>query len=534
MIRIVVQNVMSMIVCDDVEYRKYIIRKLKRNFRTENSIFLWRKNPALRYTYMVNDNGKFYTGIFNDVYKFMTEKLDCEIDIIDIRIKHDYDISKSAVLERLSNMPIKLRPYQKEAFITGIKKPRGVFQHATGAGKTIVMSALIKALDVETLIVTGKKDLQIQLAREISEYTGEPVGMIGSGKFEKKHKINVALAAGLYSRRFRKDKVEKIKEYLETVKYICFDEAHHLQSKSWQTVSKLTEGAYYRHGFTATFMTSKIKTSKGKEQVDTRILQYHTGPVIHEVDMKFLIKEGYLSRPVIRYVKYHYDINITAAATKGLSFAEVYERDITNNVARNMIIENLIATKAKEGKQVIVFVRTIEHGENIKNNLIKDHELSEDSVKYVNGQQDKFIVKVAMDMFKAKKINVLIGTSIIGEGLNFFCNVGVNAGAGDSDISAIQKLGRILRKDKTESGEIDKEKEDIVEYYDFYDINHAWFKSHAKSRHKIYKSLGVEIKEDADFTLESMIENYDEELDIETYSQEDDEALAKYIISKDD
>ena len=126
--------------------------------------------------------------------------------------------------------------------------------------------------------------------------------------------------------------------------------------------------------------------------------------------------------------------------------------------------------------------------------LVNKFGIDESRIEIVHGQVDKSSTNRILTAFKNKKLSILIGTSgIVGEGLNFFCDVAINLAGGDSDIQTVQKFGRVLRKDRTESGDVDVNTFSKIEYYEIFDQNHKWFAAHTRSRKRMYAKMGFEI-----------------------------------------
>lgn len=489
------------------------IKELRARFRVENDIWLWKgKNGApdkhwARYTYLVDAKGSFETGHLSRVSGFL-KSLNYNVIVDNQRSLKDYDVKPRMITEslkatkalpdfvqeRIDRFPFTPRPYQLEAVLRGLQTPRGTFVHATGTGKTLTIALLIAALDVPTVVLTGKKDLMYQLQSEISEYSGLSVGIVGDGKMDIQ-KITVMLVASVGG---KNPKPEVIKA-LRDARYLAIDEKHHMQAGTWKKACSMATGAVYRHGFTATFMTSKIKVEVGDyegeklanniyatQQKDHSILIGHTGPIIHTYSILDAIEDGYLCRPQVNRIANQFNVNKNAL--RGLTYHEAYDMHIVNNAERNAQAVHLISEEAKSGNQVIVFVKQIVHGMILREMLVEKSGLEDKEVQFVHGTDPGRMDK--LEEFKNGKFQVLIGTSIIGEGLNFFCDVGINVSAGDSDKDAVQRLGRILRKKRTDSGDVDTGSSVGVRFYDFGDFGHYWFDSQSKSRFSTWSELG--------------------------------------------
>jgi len=83
-----------------------------------------------------------------------------------------------------------------------------------------------------------------------------------------------------------------------------------------------------------------------------------------------------------------------------------------------------------------------------------------------------------MEDFKKGKIKCLIGTSVIGEGVDLpNANVLIMAGGGKARSQVMQNIGRVLRicKGKT-----------FAKIYDFEDRGSEWLSDHSAQRQDVY------------------------------------------------
>jgi superfamily II DNA or RNA helicase len=469
-----------------------VIEGIKEILRVEND-FMTRKRSNFKvpkYNYMIKDSGEFYTGHLDIVTMFLKDKR-LKFEVEDIRnVKDCPDVD--TVLARISNLkfcnpPIKLRDYQMEALIKGLERTMGLFHIATGGGKTLVMSALIMAWGLKTLILVDSKDLARQLIDELSFFTGQPVGMIGDGSFSPQW-ITVGMVQTLTARKSGKQ-AKPFKDFMLSVEYIVCDEAHHTQSITWRKVLNACSNASVRHGFTATPLTSKVKNQDGGFSNLNMILSGFLGPIIFKMSTVDLIDSGWLSRPEVKLIK-----NTLYFDGEVLTYTEEYDRIISKDDQRNNIISSIFLSAYNNGQQAIGFVSRIEHGELIAEKLINEYGIPASDIGFVHGSVFHQARKDMINDFKDGGLKILFGT-VLNEGLNFFCDVGINMAGGDSDKLTIQRLGRILRKKRTNSGDVDKEDVASVTFYDFADKGHPFFSKHGRNRKKLYLAEGHKVTE---------------------------------------
>jgi len=465
-----------------------LIKILRRYLRQENDFWARKHNPRMpKYKYFVTKKGSFLTGFLPRVVTLM-KRAGVEYKIEDkrrIRKMPDMGVAKLHLDDmEIGGNPLKLRDYQLESLVRGYKKTRGIFDLATGAGKTVIMAALVKTWRKKTLVVINSKDLARQLRGELEEYMDEPVGFIGDGLWQPEQ-FTVAIDKTLTSSKGKKKRA-RIKKYLESVEYLIFDEVHHLQSNTWRSISKSCKNASLRHGFSGTPETSTIKRSDGTEGNRDGLLEGYLGPTIHEISTKWLIDAGWLARPLIKVVR-----NDVYFDSNPLTYNKEYDRIIVGDEFRNRAICELTLSEFKDNGQTIGFVTRIEHGERLMDMMATDFGIPKDGMAFAHGSS--YSRDEDIEAFKQGDLPILFGT-VLSEGLNFHCDLGIKAGAGKSGIQTKQEIGRILRKEKMANGEVNTDREETVTFVDFQDNGHPWFAKHARRRIRTYKAEGHELE----------------------------------------
>lgn len=132
---------------------------------------------------------------------------------------------------------------------------------------------------------------------------------------------------------------------------------------------------------------------------------------------------------------------------------------------------------AKASGPVIIAVEEIQHGEFISDNL----RISK-SWTLTHGEDPKQDEKI--QMFKDGKIDVLISTGILKEGVNIPVITDIiYATGGKSKVSIKQWMGRGER--------LDEGKDEVI-MHDFYDIG-KYIRKHSEARLKLYTDEGMPI-----------------------------------------
>lgn len=472
------------------------LNDLRDIFKIENP-YMQRKASNFmipQFKYMITEKGMFLTGLVDMVHAQLTKTLNIEVKVVDNRTV--VELPDDKYIERvLDEIPYSLREYQEEALLTVLSNSMGIIQAATGAGKSIVMATALKIRDCNAIVVVGKKDLFYQLHSEIKDYTGwtdSDVGLIGDGIF-RPAKVTVCIINSLVSG--KKPRSPKVKKFLDTVEAVYVDEAHNAGAPSYRYMINACPNASLRYGFSATPTTAAYRVESGQKIKSDIYLTALFGPVIFSIKTKHLVEEGFLAEPTIKFIK-----NELYNDSQYLEYNFEYERIIMKDNDRNKIICDIIDHHLKRDEKIIGFVTRIDHGDTIRDMLVKEYGVDPKQVAFVNGGESvKGDRRKYIQGFKDldSEIRVLLGT-VLNEGLNFQVHVGINIAGGAADRAAVQRLGRILRKSKDPlTGDVNTSIKECVTYYDFTDSGHKFFKQHSKDRKFFYEREGLRV-----YTLE--------------------------------
>lgn len=490
----------------EIEYRPFActisglttsqLKSLRENFKYENDFRQRMITRATRgfsppkYTYLMDMKGGFYTGFLHRVTNWLnTNGLTYKIN------KQEFNgLDVDSVKETVDKMkkldpPITLRSYQKRAIYAACLEPRGIFYLATGLGKSLILATIAEALNRPTLIVCQTIDLARQLIEEIEFYTGNnDVGFIGDQTF-KPRRVTVGILQSFSLSRKKADNKLKFVEYLKSVEAVIVDECHNAQSTSYNDLLSNLINCHVRYGMSATPFTSMVSLEGGGKGDFNILLHGLFGDYLYKMSTRDGINQGFLANPTVNIFKF----NIHRTTDVILDFAYEYDKYIMNNHERNDLIARLASEAFNEGKRTVIFVTRIEHGNKIVERIVNHYGIDADQIAYVNGRLDKKDRKDLLLGFKSLDKNIIIGT-VLNEGLNFQCDLGINAAAGESRRKAIQCLGRLLRKKRNEStNDVDCEVEENVVFVDLQDLNHPFFENHARTREKVYREEGHQV-----------------------------------------
>lgn len=412
--------------------------KVKFQSEIRRTLFVIRDLEKKRRIFLYK-NKKFPSGLLPKFLDFLYEQK------LKVEVKDCRKVPKLNQIKLLTQKSFPaLRYYQKESVKLAKEEGRGVIVLPTGTGKTIMAAKLIWELGLPTLIITPSKAISEMMFDTMVDF-------FGKGKVEKltsktkvtKKPIGICNIQGLI-----KVPPSAIKQF----HVVVIDEFHHSAATTYQEVNeRLLNDTYFRIGLTATNFRND-GADLGLEAVLSEVL--------YEYTVKQAFDDGFLVRP-----KFH--ILPLAFPTKG-KYQEVYKEGIVENSQRNQAIAEIAIEHKKDS--VIVLVQQIEHGEVLKT-------LIPDSV-FINGQEKDTVRQKAMEDFRKGKLKCLIGTSVIGEGVDLpIANVLIMAGGGKARSGIIQNVGRVLRLYPGK---------DTALIYDFTDQDGSFLEEHSILRRHVY------------------------------------------------
>lgn len=343
---------------------------------------------------------------------------------------------QTAIL-RWNNAPWEPRYYQKEAIEIGLKAGRGVFECAVGSGKSLIMAYLIKELSVKSLVIVPSRGLSSQLYNDFSEWFGsQNVELLDAQKIRKLKRpkaISIVTVQSLGSLQ----KSGEFSEFASHIDAVFVDEVHHAGASTYTSLLTDLQHVYYRYGFSGTFLRNDNKTLE---------MWSFLSNVLYEFPAHRAISEGYLTPMQVRTytlggrpnVKYQTEYDNAYSANPEL--LDKLQEICMNHYGTQILI--LVSKKDKVGHIIYEYL----------NSLGVD-------VSYVNGDNTKETITKTIEDFNCKKIKVLVGSSVISEGIDIrSTDVLVNCKGGKSAIDLVQSIGRLIRK---------YEGKHIGIYYDF-------------------------------------------------------------------
>lgn len=368
-------------------------------------------------TCWLDQDNKFPTGLLHivkDVLKSTSYMLN------DKRIKPE-----SYNILRYQNVPDTLRYYQKEAVDEFLRKGRGVFQMAVGSGKTRIATEVIKQLAVNTLFVVPSSALLTQafdiFVNAFGAKNVQKISTLDVKKSKKLKPVRVVTIQTLSS--LHKQGLSEA--ILNDVDLFILDECHHSGSESFTKLLTSLQGIYYRLGLSGTYLRNDSKTLD---------LWGVSGEVIYDYNAAKATKEGYLT-PV--------EFNIVPLRGK---FAHSYQTEYKDNYSSLEFLEAIhdtISNKIPKDNQILILIERKAACGDLIYEFLKEKGIS---CTYMTGDNSKDEIKDSIENFNDKKIRILIGSQVFGEGCDIRSTTHlIMARGGKSEIAMTQAVGRAVR-----------------------------------------------------------------------------------------
>lgn len=344
-------------------------------------------------------------------------------------------------------------PDQEEAVEAAWRGGRGVVKAPTGFGKTAILAKrLIVKFGVPTLFVANKKSLLDDAAQEFStgiiDQNGKHPkvsqikdGMFCSQKpsdpeiFPIESPIIVATIQSLSARLSDPRTRDVLLHWLRhECKFVMVDECQAVGTKIWDEIL---------HECLAPYRILLSATPRRTDGATIKLIG-DSGPILFTTSAEKQIEQGRLCELDINYNVF--DHKVFNEDDANVEYADCYKTFIVENDRRNreMIIDPALEM-IDEGRHVLVLIQQIEHGHILKR-MFQEAGLEENDVRFVWGDTSDKVRHAAIKEFRKGDFKVMIGSTIFDAGVNIPIISGVVlGGAGNSDITLIQRIGRGAR-----------------------------------------------------------------------------------------
>ena len=394
----------------------------------------------------------FPTGHLN-IVKECLSRINENVEYLDRRI-----VPKQDVILRWNSKPFDPRYYQQGAISAALAAHRGVIVSAVGTGKSLMMAYLVKELSTTALIVAPSAGLSEQLYQDFKVW-------FGHGKVEQINAEKVRSSSNLKPIRIITIqslasllKSGEIKKLVSDVNSLYIDEIHHAGASSYTNLLPEIDHIYYRFGFTGTFMRN-----------DSKLLDMwgFLSNVLYTYTAKQAIQDGFLT-PL--------EVNMYQMMSKA---AKRYQKEYDNAYCGNQdLLEKVldICSTVKKDDQVLILVNRKDKAGKIFYDYLNQMGVN---CSYISGDNKKEEINQTIRMFNEKKIRVLIGSSVIGEGIDVRSTDHlIMCQGGKSEIAIVQAVGRGIR---LFDGKF------TAYVHDFRFVGTKYMEKHALERQEIYE-----------------------------------------------
>ena len=370
---------------------------------------------------------------------------------------------------------VTLHDYQVDIANLALEQKRGVIKCATGGGKTMIFTSILKALGdrYPVMMICRNKSVVNQTYDAFCKQGLQNVGRVHMDYTEP----NIVTCITSQS-------LHKVPELIPRTKILIVDECHEWASKHSQKHLKLFQNTICRLGFSA--------TPWNEDAVHDMKLKSWIGPELCDVGIDYLREQLILSSCHAHFYRVPVPIHpksLTAGSTPSTTStatssptASFFDSD-NNGIVQNEFLQSKIVeivSSIKEGR-VLILVRRLPHGDRLKELMPEAH--------WIRGEDTaatrEFVLQQLRQSDSPKVVAIM---SAIGfYGLNVLCHHLINACGGKDANLLIQKVGRGLRKG------VDK---DHLEYHDFIFEGDKFLQRHSKARISVLQKEGHHVTVD--------------------------------------
>jgi superfamily II DNA or RNA helicase len=357
------------------------------------------------------------------------------------------------------NPQFEIRDYQIEGPVQALKGFHGTLHFGVATGKTTVLAIIVHYLKNDNILILNNNRFILRQIYDRLISLGIKEEDISTGFADLSKRIQIVSTQTLH---IAIKKQIKIKEYLETVNTILYDEAQHCQAITFFQPLLYCNPDNLRHviGFSGSlYRDPKFKYDNSTDMVTTAVL----GEPAMYYEMKDSIEEKTIAQPYAYFINYE-DKPLDYQKykwLKGKYFAK-YNMAITGNFNRNKAGLAMLKYLHDHNMTTLALVSKKSHGHKlqieldkigIKSLFIAGNETIFEYTGKIGKKTKKPIVdKRTGDMEDIKKAlkngyKIIFGSSVLNEGVD--CpefDAGVLFIAGVSPISLVQQTGRVSRK----------------------------------------------------------------------------------------
>lgn len=369
-----------------------------------------------------------------------------------------------------------LRPHQADALEAAKTHQRGIFWHATGAGKSALAFAIMQTYRTRWLVLAPGVDVLHQLQKGHLRFTNEHASVCGDGEFNTDARVLIATSETLS---LDLDKPSNQRRFpWKEIRGVIVDECRGVVAHDVQRVCNTLTNCYWWFGLDA--------TPWGRSDGQRLRIMALLGPVIHRFDHVAAEAAGVVARPRVKMIEHR------VPHTSG-DWHEVYRELVVTDKQRN---ERVVRAVLSSRKPCLVFVQDVlnGHAEHLAK-LIAARGLS---VGYITGAQSDQERGAIEQAFRAGNLEVVVASPVWNQGVDLpLIQSIVNAAGRKAVAETIQRAGRGSRR-FSETGALVK---DEFEVWDFFDSSGCMahmgcraMETHARRRRQAYMEAGFSVE----------------------------------------
>lgn len=364
---------------------------------------------------------------------------------------------------------IPLRDYQEEAVKEAVRAGRGVLDMPPRSGKTRTMCEIVRRVALPTVWMAPTDRIVKQTVETLTGFFGRGFAdqIIGADNYLDALKLSVVVCTAATAGRLPL-------EFYASRQCVAIDEFHHAAASTYRHVMSMCNHIYYRYGMTGTFFRSGA---------DIMALHAMLSNTIYKVTSEELLRRGYLVPTYVAFVP------VIAPHLRGVSntFNAGHGKfGIHEHVGRNQLVGYCALTLLKAGRRVLILVGTKKQGRLIQDILLNF--VRSDAgpgrrefkpVEFVSTDVDRPKQARVLDSFeKGEEVKILIGTSLLGEGVDMpSTDALVYARGEQAEVGLTQAMYRV-------STAVEGKKQALI--VDFADRHNRHLMKHSRERLRVY------------------------------------------------
>jgi superfamily II DNA or RNA helicase len=353
--------------------------------------------------------------------------------------------------------------FQNEAvakMCSTLEKGGCIITAATGSGKTATTARFLSKLDYFCLFVVHRINLMYQSQKEIAQWVGKEVGVVGNSEFDPRD-ITVATVQTL---KLHQDD-PKFQAWFKQVKIVVVDELHkQMAKKNFSLLDKLKPLA--RYGLTATLQLSR-------KPVRMKAWAF-AGPVGYSFPIEQATKQGVVSQGKVIQLVFPEDYDWSNEK----DYQQEYDYEVIDNELKLNSVRKQVDLLLSNGRYVLILVERVRHV-GVLHKLFKDtkHRLAYGGIKKSRREQSQ-------DKFEDGSVRLMIANGVFKDGINLKrVDTIIDMTEWPSKDDTLQKFGRGVRKHQ------DKKSLLFIDY----STSSGRFRKAGVSRLRAWKAAGLPV-----------------------------------------